>query len=200
MQTRILHFCLLFITASLVAGTNFEILRSWHRLSAQPIISPREDGWESAGTFNPSVVMHGGKFVMLFRAQDRNGTSRLGYVPADRDEYPGTGHDLRSRGWLVSRTASPAVFPAQSGAKTIFDGAGGCRAGPAGKDAVKLSVLRDRVRSRQGERCLTKKEPAIWLNGRIGALAAALLNTDRDRRTGEGLRRVHRHRTSVANG
>ena len=83
MQRRNLHFCLLFITASLVAGSNFEILRSWHRLSAQPIISPREDGWESAGTFNPSVVVHDGKFVMLFRAQDRNGTSRLGYAESN---------------------------------------------------------------------------------------------------------------------
>jgi len=82
-QRRNLHFCLLFITASLVAGSNFEILRSWHRLSAQPIISPREDGWESAGTFNPSVVVHDGKFVMLFRAQDRNGTSRLGYAESN---------------------------------------------------------------------------------------------------------------------
>jgi beta-1,2-mannosidase len=79
-QTRILHFCLLFITASLVAGTNVEILRSWRRLSEQPIISPQGDGWESAGTFNPSVVMHHGRFVMLFRAQDRDGTSRLGYA------------------------------------------------------------------------------------------------------------------------
>ena len=55
-------------------------LTNWHRLSENPIISPRGDGWESAGTFNPSVVIHEGKFVMLYRAQDRQGTSRLGYA------------------------------------------------------------------------------------------------------------------------
>ena len=52
----------------------------WHRVSSNPIISPQGDSWESAGTFNPAVVRHHGKFVMLYRAQDRNGTSRLGYA------------------------------------------------------------------------------------------------------------------------
>jgi predicted GH43/DUF377 family glycosyl hydrolase len=53
---------------------------AWHRISETPIISPQGDGWESAGTFNPSVVLRDGKFVMLYRAQDKNGTSRLGYA------------------------------------------------------------------------------------------------------------------------
>jgi predicted GH43/DUF377 family glycosyl hydrolase len=52
---------------------------AWHRLSDSPVISPLADGWQSAGTFNPAVVMHEGKFVMLYRAQDKQGTSRLGY-------------------------------------------------------------------------------------------------------------------------
>ncbi|HEV3511016.1 MAG TPA: glycoside hydrolase family 130 protein [Candidatus Sulfotelmatobacter sp.] len=50
----------------------------WHRLSDSPVISPLGEGWESAGTFNPAVVMREGKFVMLYRAQDKQGTSRLG--------------------------------------------------------------------------------------------------------------------------
>lgn len=53
---------------------------AWHRISDRPIISPRGDGWESAGTFNPSVILHDGKIVMLYRAQDKTGTSRLGYA------------------------------------------------------------------------------------------------------------------------
>ena len=53
---------------------------AWHRLSQNPILSPQGDGWESAGTFNPTVVMHDGKYVMLYRAQDKQGTSRLGYA------------------------------------------------------------------------------------------------------------------------
>jgi predicted GH43/DUF377 family glycosyl hydrolase len=51
----------------------------WRRLSIEPIVSPQGTGWESAGTFNPAVVFHHGKFVMLYRAQDHAGTSRLGY-------------------------------------------------------------------------------------------------------------------------
>jgi predicted GH43/DUF377 family glycosyl hydrolase len=53
---------------------------TWRRLSATPVISPREGGWESAGTFNPAVVEREGKIVMLYRAQDKQGTSRLGYA------------------------------------------------------------------------------------------------------------------------
>jgi predicted GH43/DUF377 family glycosyl hydrolase len=52
----------------------------WQRASKDPIMAPRGDGWESAGTFNPSVVSHDGTFVMLYRAQDRMGASRLGYA------------------------------------------------------------------------------------------------------------------------
>ena len=52
----------------------------WRRLSDSPVISPRGDGWESAGTFNPSVVLRDGKIAMLYRAQDKDGTSRLGYA------------------------------------------------------------------------------------------------------------------------
>jgi predicted GH43/DUF377 family glycosyl hydrolase len=52
----------------------------WHRLSGAPVIAPRGGGWESAGTFNPAVAMHDGKIVMLYRAQDKQGTSRLGYA------------------------------------------------------------------------------------------------------------------------
>jgi beta-1,2-mannosidase len=53
---------------------------AWHRLSESPTLSPRGSRWESAGTFNPAVILHGGKIVMLYRAQDKRGTSRLGYA------------------------------------------------------------------------------------------------------------------------
>jgi predicted GH43/DUF377 family glycosyl hydrolase len=52
----------------------------WRRVSDSPVISPRGDGWESAGTFNPTVARRGDKIVMLYRAQDKQGTSRLGYA------------------------------------------------------------------------------------------------------------------------
>ncbi|HLZ40590.1 MAG TPA: glycoside hydrolase family 130 protein [Candidatus Sulfotelmatobacter sp.] len=56
---------------------------AWRRLSDSPVISPIGDGWESAGTFNPAVIRREGKFVMLYRAQDKNGTSRLGYAESE---------------------------------------------------------------------------------------------------------------------
>src|ERR1700732_1288492 len=55
----------------------------WTRLVSEPILSPQGSGFESAGTFNPSVVKKDGKFVMLYRAQDRKGTSALGYATSD---------------------------------------------------------------------------------------------------------------------
>jgi len=56
---------------------------TWTRLSADPILSPKGDAFESAGTFNPAVIKKDGKFVMLYRAQDRKGTSSLGYAKSD---------------------------------------------------------------------------------------------------------------------
>ena len=64
---------------STFAGINLPF-SPWHRVSQTPILSPQGKTWESAGTFNPAVVMRDGKFVMLYRAQDAAGTSRLGYA------------------------------------------------------------------------------------------------------------------------
>jgi predicted GH43/DUF377 family glycosyl hydrolase len=65
----------------------------WKRASNEPILSPQGTTWESAGTFNPAVtfapfterfgaaaLFPSIKFVMLYRAQDACGTSRLGYA------------------------------------------------------------------------------------------------------------------------
>lgn len=52
----------------------------WQRATPEPILSPRGDGFESAGVFNPAVITKGGMFVMLYRAQDHDGVSRLGYA------------------------------------------------------------------------------------------------------------------------
>jgi predicted GH43/DUF377 family glycosyl hydrolase len=89
--------CLVFQLAvfSLAAEMPFA---GWHRVSNDPIISPQGDGWESAGTFNPAVIRHRGKFVMLYRAQDRNGTSRLGYAES-------------TDGLHFTRRSQPALSP-----------------------------------------------------------------------------------------
>lgn len=52
----------------------------WQRLSEVPVISRQGQNWESAGTFNPAVLLRDGKIIMLYRAQDMHGTSRLGYA------------------------------------------------------------------------------------------------------------------------
>jgi beta-1,2-mannosidase len=62
----------------------------WHRVSDLPVLSPQGQTWESAGTFNPAVQLvpdqsgsksgPDSKVVMLYRAQDASGTSRLGYA------------------------------------------------------------------------------------------------------------------------
>jgi beta-1,2-mannosidase len=52
----------------------------WRRASDGPVLAPQGNAWESAGTFNPAVIEYNGKFVMLYRAQDAAGTSRLGHA------------------------------------------------------------------------------------------------------------------------
>jgi beta-1,2-mannosidase len=75
---------LVLITFAAVAAVPFTPpFGEWTRLSPDPIVSPQGDKFESAGTFNPSVVKKDGKFVMLYRAQDHNGTSSLGYATSD---------------------------------------------------------------------------------------------------------------------
>jgi len=70
---------------------------AWKRASNEPILSPQGTTWESAGTFNPAVTLdvpnHPSdprmglprrlKIVMLYRAQDSAGTSRIGYAESN---------------------------------------------------------------------------------------------------------------------
>jgi predicted GH43/DUF377 family glycosyl hydrolase len=75
-----------------------EIFLDWKRASETPILSPTGDGWESAGTFNPAVIERDGKLVMLYRAQDSMGTSRLGYAES-------------TDGIHFTRRAGPVLIP-----------------------------------------------------------------------------------------
>src|SRR6202171_5308887 len=79
-NVRRVAFVALLISQVLLSTTmQKEVFGPWHRLSDRPVLSPQGNGWESAGTFNPSVVLRNGKYVMLYRAQDAAGTSPLGY-------------------------------------------------------------------------------------------------------------------------
>src|SRR5258708_26004778 len=80
-KTRfILAMSLLAASLALAAQNHDLPFAPWTRVSNEPILSPQGTSWESAGTFNPAVILAFGKFVMLYRAQDASGTSRLGYA------------------------------------------------------------------------------------------------------------------------
>lgn len=71
---------------------------AWTRLHAgEPILAPQGDGFEAAGVFNPAVIKDGVRYVMLYRAQDAKGTSRLGIATSGdgvhfaREEKPSFG-------------------------------------------------------------------------------------------------------------
>ncbi len=87
-------------SALLLLASSSSPFTAWHRASDDPIITPRGDSWESSGTFNPAVVIRDGKFVMLYRAQDKKGTSRLGYA----ESYDGIHFTRRSEPVLSPET------------------------------------------------------------------------------------------------
>ena len=81
LKPKILIAAALLVAALTFAAHTIEVtFGEWTRAADEPILSPRGTDWESAGTFNPAVVYAYGKFVMLYRAQDASGTSRLGYA------------------------------------------------------------------------------------------------------------------------
>src|SRR5260370_18907329 len=78
-----LPLLVLFAVAATAAPQFAPPFGNWTRCSPDPIVSPRGNGFESPGTFNPALVKEDGKFVMLYRAQDHKGTSSLGYATSD---------------------------------------------------------------------------------------------------------------------
>ncbi len=69
------------------------------RHEANPIMSPRENDWESVGVFNPAVFQHDGKIHMLYRALNYAGMSMLGYA-SSTDGYT-----------IDYRSQTPAYWP-----------------------------------------------------------------------------------------
>ncbi len=81
MKSKSLLSIILLAAALAVASPTTDLpFGPWTRATSDPILSPQSNTWESAGAFNPAVVLHSNKFVMLYRAQDSFGTSRLGYA------------------------------------------------------------------------------------------------------------------------
>ncbi len=95
--TKRIPLLTLVLLTGLAAATTFPF-GEWRRAAEAPVLSPQGTTWESAGTFNPAVVRHGSKFVMLYRAQDAAGTSRLGYAES-------------ADGIFFTRRAEPVLSP-----------------------------------------------------------------------------------------
>jgi beta-1,2-mannosidase len=55
------------------------IIVTAQRVWNQPLLRPANN-WSEVGLFNPTAIKVGEKTVLLFRAQDRNHTSRIGYA------------------------------------------------------------------------------------------------------------------------
>lgn len=70
---------LLALLGALFATPAEQVSVSCKRISDRPILSP-QPGWAELGLFNPTAIQSNGKTVLLFRAQDRNHTSRVGYA------------------------------------------------------------------------------------------------------------------------
>lgn len=71
------------VIAAMMAFSAFTLpFGAWKRVSDTPVLEPFGNGFAAKGVFNPTVVKRGKEYVMLFRAQDAKGTSRLGYASA----------------------------------------------------------------------------------------------------------------------
>jgi len=67
-----------FALAALAAAPSITL--DVQRLSDHPVLRPTGLAWMAKGAFNPAAALIGGKTVLLFRAQDAGGTSRIGYA------------------------------------------------------------------------------------------------------------------------
>ncbi len=66
-----------FGAAGLAAGIGWPV-GPFTKYTENPILSPRGEGFEAAGVFNPAVIQRGDRLYMLYRAEDRGGVSRIG--------------------------------------------------------------------------------------------------------------------------
>lgn len=74
-------FPVFLLAATGTTATVFQLpFSKWSRLSQKPILSPQGTGFESAGTFNPAAVEKDRKIILIYRAQNTQGVSSLGYA------------------------------------------------------------------------------------------------------------------------
>src|SRR4051794_28857245 len=72
---------LLCLISSLCPGLSpAQVTVTASRVSETPLLAPGGSGWMATGVFNPAAIRVGSKTVLLFRATDAHGTSRIGYA------------------------------------------------------------------------------------------------------------------------
>jgi len=108
MRMRVLRHSIIAITVGLALASVGASARqaayapplgAWQRLASErPVLSPRPGMFDARGAFNPAVVKSGNRFIMLYRAQDAQGISRLGYASS-------------SDGVTFAREATPVLSP-----------------------------------------------------------------------------------------
>jgi beta-1,2-mannosidase len=123
-------FCFLVLFPACSPTRNLSDVRSWGLSEVRklddynPILEPerrsefecpvrkKEVRWEETNVFNPAAVVRDGRVWLLYRAQDREGTSRIGLASSR------SGYDF-------SRNAEPVLFPARDDQRE-YEWPGGC--------------------------------------------------------------------------
>ncbi len=85
MRKLLLVFLAFVLLASAAESVNIHA----QRVSISPLLKPgaADTTWSELGLFNPAAIKTGAKTVLLFRAQDRNHTSRVGYAESEDGEH-----------------------------------------------------------------------------------------------------------------
>lgn len=74
------HAALLALALISAAGAQTSPVGPVQRVADTPLIAPSGHGIAAAGTFNPAAVQVGDRTILLYREQDKGGTSRIGYA------------------------------------------------------------------------------------------------------------------------
>jgi predicted GH43/DUF377 family glycosyl hydrolase len=68
------------VLACAAAATLMPFGADLKRAADHPVLMPREGKFDDAGAYNPAAVKIGRKYVLIYRAQNKAGTSFLGYA------------------------------------------------------------------------------------------------------------------------
>jgi len=138
MKDRVLFLIAAFAISSLAASAQkSNPLPDWawggftRPAGVNPVIRPKPDSafldpmtnrhvaWEANYTFNPAAIVHNGKVVVLYRAEDKTGTAKVG-TRTSRIGYASSGDGIH-----FQRNAQPVLFPGDDSQKK-YEWPGGC--------------------------------------------------------------------------